>query len=478
MMTSPSAPRPAPASTAGGPGLVSIACTAALGFFLFGYDTAVINGGIDALSDHFGLSTGMRGFAVSSALLGCVVGAWFAGSLANRFGRTRLMVVAAILFLISAIGSATAFGTIDFILWRIIGGIGVGNASVIAPTYIAEVAPARSRGKLSSLQGLAGVVGIAAALFVNAAMAWTAGGAAENLWLGIPAWRWMFVAEALPALVYGVFALRVPESPRFLVAIGREADAAQILRRVGAADDIPETIERIRRSLAGTRRMRLSDLRGAALGLQPIVWVGILVAVAQQFVGINVIFYYSTTLWRSVGFDESNALGVTAITSLINIGSTVLSLLIIDRVGRRRLLIVGALGMAATLGAMAIAFSQAVTADGAVVLPEPWGIIALVASLLFVAFFGTTWGSVMWVLLGEMFPNRIRGAAMSVATAVNWIANFLVSATFPVLAALSLSVAYGFYAVSALVAFFLVRRFVRETSGVEIEDMRSSVAAE
>ncbi|WP_270452037.1 sugar porter family MFS transporter [Kocuria marina] len=454
------------------PRLLMIASTAALGFFLFGYDTAVINGAIDALADQLELGNGMKGFAVSSALLGCVAGAWFAGPLANRFGRIPIMLASAVLFFVSAIGTGLAFGVGDLILWRVVGGLGVGAASVIAPTYIAEISPAAIRGRLVSLQGLAGVTGIAVSLFVDAALAWSAGGAANPLWFDLEAWRWMFIAEALPAIAYGLAALRIPESPRYLVSLGREAAAAEILHACTGVADTAGKIKEIRRSIAVDHRMSLRDLADRALGLKPIVWVGILVAISQQFVGINVIFYYSTTLWRSIGFDESNALLITAITSLINIGATVLSLVLIDRVGRKRLMLSGSLGMATTLGIMALAFSQAtLDAGGTVLLPGLWGPVALVSANLFVAFFGATWGSVMWVLLGEMFPNQIRAGAMAVATSANWLANFTISTTFPLLAAFSLTASYGFYALCALASFFLVRWFVQETNGVELEEM-------
>ncbi len=456
--------------------LVLVTVTAALGFFLFGYDSAVINGAIDALADHYGLGSGLKGFAVSSALLGCVIGAWFAGPLSNRVGRVPVMLTSSVLFLVSAIGTGLAFGITDLIVWRVVGGLGVGAASVIAPTYIAEISPAHMRGRLVSVQGLAGVTGIAVSLFVDAGLAWQAGGAANPLWFDLPAWRWMFIVEAVPAIAYGVAALRVPESPRYLVGLGRDADAEHVLRTCTGLADPRAKIEEIRGSLQTDRRASLRDLAGRAFGLKPIVWVGILVAAAQQFVGINVIFYYSTTLWRSVGFGESNALLITAITSLINISATVLSLLLIDKVGRRLLMLSGSLGMAVTLGVMALAFSQAITTvAGEVLLPGVWGVVALVSANLFVAFFGVTWGSVMWVLLGEMFPNRIRAGAMAVSTAVNWLSNFAISTTFPVMAAISLTGSYSFYALSALASFFLVKHLVKETAGIELEDMDSQL---
>ncbi|WP_434811554.1 sugar porter family MFS transporter [Microbacterium sp. bgisy189] len=461
------------------PRVIGIAAAAALGGFLFGFDTAVINGAVDALAGEFALDAALKGFSVSSALLGCAVGAWFAGQLANRWGRIPVMLVAAALFLISAIGSGLAIGVVDLIVWRVVGGLGVGAASVIVPAYIAEVSPARVRGMLGSMQQLAIVTGIFAALLSNALLAGISGGAAEVLWWGLPAWRWMFMLEAIPALVYGLMALRLPESPRFLVARGDVDKASQVLLDFSGEPDVNLRIEQIRVSLEREDRESLKDLRGHVLGLKPIVWVGILLSVFQQFVGINVIFYYSTTLWRSVGFDESAALLTSVITSITNIVVTIVAILLVDRIGRRIMLLVGSVVMAVSLGTMALAFSFAelVTEDGvtSATLEAPWSVIALIAANLFVVGFGATWGPLVWVLLGEMFPNRIRASALAVAAAAQWIANFAISTTFPVFSDISLTFAYGFYAFFAALSFFFVLWKVPETKGVELEDMTDEV---
>lgn len=460
--------------------VVGISVAAALGGFLFGFDTAVINGAVDALASQFGLGPALTGFAVSSALLGCVIGAWFAGPIANRRGRVPVMVIAAVLFFVSALGSGLAVGVGDLIAWRIVGGLGVGAASVIAPAYIAEVSPARVRGRLGSLQQLAIVLGIFAALLSDAFLADLAGGAAQPFWFGLEAWRWMFLAEAVPALVYGLCALRLPESPRYLVARGRHDAAAHVLRDFTGVKDTQPLIEQIEDSLRSGRRESIRDLRGALLGLKPIVWVGILLSVFQQAVGINVIFYYSTTLWRSVGFEESDALTITVITSVTNIVVTIVAILLVDRIGRRPLLLVGSAGMALSLATMAFAFSTATAttaADGttSVALAEPMSTVALVAANAFVVFFGATWGPITWVLLGEMFPNRIRAGALAVAAAAQWIANFVVSTTFPALADLGLTVAYGLYAAMAALSFVFVFTMIPETKGRALEEMSDSV---
>lgn len=455
------------------PKVIGISIAAAVGGFLFGFDTSVINGAVNALSNEFSLGAGLTGFAVSSALIGCAVGAWFTGGLANRFGRVPVMVIAAALFFASAVGSGLAFGVWDLIAWRVLGGFGVGAASVIAPAYIAEVAPAKYRGRLGSLQQLAIVLGIFTALLSNALLANVAGGSAEQLWLGVDAWRWMFMIEAVPAAIYGIMALRLPESPRYLVGKGDFDKASKILYDFTGELDVNLKIDQIRTSLEREQRETFRDLLGGRFGLRPIVWIGILLSLFQQLVGINVIFYYSTTLWQSVGFDESQALLTSTITSIMNIVATILAILLVDKVGRRIMLLVGSAGMTVALGLMAFAFSFGQVAAGAdtVTLDQPWSGLALVGANAFVMFFGTTWGPLVWVLLGEIFPNRIRASALAVAAAAQWAANFAVSTTFPALSEIGLTFAYGLYAAFALLSFVFVFLRVPETKDRELEDM-------
>jgi len=454
--------------------IVLIAAAAALGGFLFGFDTAVINGAVEAIRGGFELNAARIGVAVSCALLGSAAGAWFAGSLADRLGRVRAMQVAALLLAASAVGSGLVTGVWDLILWRVVGGIGVGMASVIAPTYIAEVSPAHVRGRLGSLQQLAIVLGIFAALLSDAWLAATAGGASAKLWLGLEAWRWMFLVAVVPALVYGALVLGVPESPRHLVAKGRLADAREVLRRVLAMRSdaaLDYKLGEIERSLKLEYRPRLRDLRGASFGLLPVVWVGILLSVFQQFVGINVIFYYSSALWHSVGFSEADSFSITVATSVVNVLVTLVAIGLVDKLGRKPLLVVGSAGMTVTLALMAWCFAEAVGSGATLSLPAPWNIVALVAANLYVVFFGLSWGPMVWVLLGEMFPNRIRAVAMAVATAAQWLANFVITSSFPALAEAGLSFAYGLYAAFALISLLFVLSAVHETKGMELEDM-------
>lgn len=451
-----------------------IACSAALGGFLFGFDTAVINGAVAALQKAFNAGSGMTGLAVSSALLGSAVGAFIAGSIADRYGRIKTMVVASIMFALSGIGSAVAFGIWDFILWRALGGVAIGIASVIAPAYIAEVAPAHLRGRLGSLQQMAIVVGIFMALLGDYFIALGAGGSAEGtFWFNTPAWRWMFWMEVPPAILYGVTALMIPESPRYLVAKGQDQKAANVLAKV-LGGDVLSKIEEIRQTVNRERKPQFSDLLSRSGGLLPIVWIGMGLSIFQQFVGINVIFYYSSILWQSVGFSESNSLLITVITGVVNIVTTFIAIATVDKFGRKPLLLLGSIGMTVTLGTLAVVFGQAAInpATGNPALTGSSGIIALLAANLYVVFFGFSWGPIVWVLLGEMFNNKIRAAALSVAASIQWVANFIVSTTFPpLLKSFGLGSAYGLYTIAAAISIFFVAFLIKETKGKELEEM-------
>jgi SP family sugar:H+ symporter-like MFS transporter len=450
--------------------VVRIASVAALGGLLFGYDSAVINGAVAALRDEFHIPEYTLGFAVASALLGAAAGALTAGRLADRIGRLSVMKLAAALFFISAIGTGLAPNVVMVVIFRVIGGIGVGVASVIAPAYIAETSPPRIRGRLGSLQQLAIVSGIFISLAIDALLAHLAGGSREPLWLGLAAWRWMFLAMALPAILYGALAFTIPESPRYLVAKFRIPEARSVLTMLLGEKNLEITISRIQDSLKSDKPPSWRDLRKPTGGFYGIVWVGLGLSVFQQFVGINVIFYYSNVLWEAVGYGESQAFRITVITSITNIVTTLIAIALIDRIGRKPLLLIGSTGMAVTLGTMAVIFGTAGQVDGKPVLGDVAGPVALVAANLFVVAFGMSWGPVVWVLLGEMFPNRIRAAALGLAAAGQWVANWLITVSFPALSG-TLGIAYGFYAICAVLSFLFVWRWVEETKGKHLEDM-------
>lgn len=456
---------------------IRIASVAALGGFLFGYDSAVINGAVKAIQEGFGISDASLGFAVASALLGAAAGAMTAGRIADRIGRIAVMKIAAVFFLVSAIGTGLAHEVWVVVVFRIVGGIGVGIASVIAPAYIAETSPPRIRGRLGSLQQLAIVTGIFLSLAIDYVLQNVAGGANETLWLGLEAWRWMFLVMAVPAIIYGALAFTIPESPRYLVANHRIPEARKVLSMLLGEKNLEITIDRIKETLEREDKPSWRDLRKPTGGIYGIVWVGVGLSVFQQFVGINVIFYYSSVLWQAVGFDENSSFVLTVITAIVNIATTLIAIGLIDKVGRKPLLLIGSAGMSVSLITMAIIFGTAsLDADGKPFLDGAAGPIALIAANVFVVAFGMSWGPVVWVLLGEMFPNRIRAAALGLAAAAQWAANWAITVSFPGLRN-HLGLAYGFYGICAVLSLLFVWRWVRETKGVSLEDMHGEILA-
>ncbi|MET7461808.1 sugar porter family MFS transporter [Nonomuraea sp. NPDC005501] len=452
--------------------VVFITAAAAIGGFLFGYDSAVINGAVVGIQKFFAVGAVEIGIVVAIALLGSAAGAWVGGNLADRWGRTRTMQVAAVLFAVSSIGQMLPFSVWDLGAWRFLAGVAIGMASVLGPAYIAEVAPPAYRGRLGSFQQLAIVLGIAVSQLVNYMFARLAGGNVNNHLWGLQAWQWMLGACVVPALLYLLFASTIPESPRYLIMAGRTEQARRVLREVeGDEINLDDRVHEIQHVLRTEARPTMKDLRGPAAGLLPIVWVGIVLSVFQQFVGINVIFYYSSVLWQSVGITQANSLLISFSSSVINIIGTFIAIALVDRIGRKPLLLIGSAGMAIALGTAAWAFSSARTVNGAVSLPGAQGVIALIAANVFVLFFALSWGVVVWVLLGEMFPNRIRAAALGVAAAAQWIANWAITVSFPSLAEWNLPMTYAMYSFFAVLSFLFVAKWVKETKGRKLEEM-------
>ena len=455
--------------------IILISCVATIGGFLFGFDSGVINGTVDGLKAAFGSDAAVTGFNVASMLLGCAVGAWFAGTLADRYGRRTMMLVAAVFFIISAWGSGIATSSMEFVVYRIIGGFAVGAASVMSPAYISEVAPARYRGRLATVQQIAIISGLFAAFLSNYLLAKIATSSLAPLWFGYEAWRWMFWIELAPAVLFLVALCFIPESPRYLVARGLRDRAGAVLARLYGGDEGARKRVEIEASLAGDHhRPRLSDLVSTATGkIRPIVWVGVGLATFQQLVGINVVFYYGAVLWQAVGFSEQDALLINVLSGALSIGACIVTVLLIDRIGRKPLLWVGSAGMAVSLALVAVAFATgSLDAAGKLQLSGNMGVLALVAANVYVIFFNVSWGPVMWVMLGEMFPNQIRGSGLAVAGLAQWSANFLITWTFPMLlAGIGLAAAYGLYAAAALISVFFVLKFVHETKGRELEQM-------
>ncbi|MFI2812771.1 sugar porter family MFS transporter [Microbulbifer sp. JSM ZJ756] len=454
--------------------ILLICSVATIGGFLFGFDSGVINGTIDGLQNAFDSNSVGTGFNVSSMLLGCAVGAFSAGRMADIWGRKRLLLLAAIFFLVSAWGSGIASSSLEFVIYRLLGGLAVGAASVLSPAYISEVAPAAWRGRLSTIQQVAIISGLFSAFVSNYLLAQVAGSAMTEWWYGYEAWRWMFWVEMLPAAVFLVALVWIPESPRYLVISRQDSRARTELGRLypgqGAAD---AKLREVQASVAEDHRPRFADLLDSAGRIRGIIWVGIGLAVFQQLVGINVVFYYGAVLWQSVGFSESDALMINIISGAVSIGACLVALGLIDRFGRKPLLFFGSAGMAVTLAMMVVAFSSAsLDQGGKLVLSDQMGLLALTAANAYVFFFNFSWGPVMWVMLGEMFPNQVRGSGLAVAGLAQWGSNFAITLSFPaMLAAIGLAGTYSVYMFFAILSVLFVVRWINETAGLELEQM-------
>ncbi|MFD5723367.1 sugar porter family MFS transporter [Streptomyces sp. NPDC127036] len=449
--------------------VIFIAAAAAMGGFLFGYDSAVINGTVEAIRSRYDIGSAALAQVIAIALIGCAIGAATAGRIADRIGRIRCMQISAVLFTISAVGSALPFALWDLAFWRIIGGFAIGMASVIGPAYIAEVSPAAYRGRLGSFQQAAIVVGIAISQLVNYGILQAADGDQRGKLMGLEAWQVMLGVMVIPAVLYGLLSFAIPESPRFLLEVGRKDRAREVLKEVeGDHVDLDARVAEIEHAMKREHKSSFKDLLGGTVFFKPIVWVGIGLSVFQQFVGINIAFYYSATLWQSVGVDPTDSFFYSFTTSIINIVGTVIAMIFVDRIGRKPLALIGSVGMAIGLGLEAWAFSYDLV-DGK--LPATQGWVALIAAHVFVLFFALSWGVVVWVFLGEMFPNRIRAAALGVAASAQWIANWAITASFPSLADWNLSGTYIIYTVFAVLSIPFVLKFVKETKGKTLEEM-------
>ncbi|MFG2400004.1 sugar porter family MFS transporter [Streptomyces lydicus] len=448
--------------------VIFITAAAAMGGFLFGYDSSVINGAVEAIRSRYDVGSALLAQVIAIALIGCAIGAATAGRIADRIGRIRVMQIASLLFTISAVGSALPFALWDLAFWRIVGGFAIGMASVIGPAYIAEVSPSAYRGRLGSFQQAAIVVGIAISQLVNWGILNLADGQQRGKIGGLEAWQWMLGVMVVPAVLYGLLSFAIPESPRFLISIEKVDRAKEVLAEVeGHSVNLDKRVAEIQDAMRREHKPRFKDLLGK-VGFLPIVWVGIGLSVFQQLVGINVAFYYSSALWQSVGIDPSSSFFYSFTTSIINIIGTVIAMIFVDKIGRRPLALIGSAGMALALALEAWAFS-AKTAAGT--LPTTEGTVALIAAHVFVLFFALSWGVVVWVFLGEMFPNRIRAAALGVAASAQWIANWAITASFPSLSDWNLSGTYVIYTFFALLSIPFVLKFVKETKGKALEEM-------
>ncbi len=443
--------------------IISITLAATLGGLHFGYDTAVISGAIGSLRTYFDLTSAQTGWAASSALVGCVVGAGVAGFLADRFGRKPGLLLAAALFLISAIGSAIPESFTVFIIFRIVGGVGVGVASMLAPMYIAEIAPAHLRGRLVSLNQLAIVFGILVVYFVNYGIA-SMGGAEWNTEIG---WRYMFGSETIPAALFFILMLFAPRSPRWLMLVGREEQAKGVLTKIVNGEYARVAIEEIKESLHVKDKHAKVRIIGQGFGF--VLFIGIMLSVFQQITGINVILYYAPEIFSQLGEGADTALLQTIVVGIVNLLFTVVAIVTVDRWGRKPLMIAGAIGMGICM-----------TAVGFAAYYQNKDIWILLFILGYIASFALSLGPVVWVLLSEIFPNQIRAKAMAIAVAAQWISNFAVSQTFPMMMdneTLLNNFNGGFpfwvYGFMCLITVLFVWKFVPETKGKKLEEMEA-----
>lgn len=443
--------------------IISITLAATLGGLLFGYDTAVISGAIGSLRTYFDLTAAQTGWAASSALVGCVVGAGVAGWLADRFGRKPGLLLAAALFLVSAIGSAIPETFTVFIIFRILGGVGVGVASMLAPMYIAEIAPAHLRGRLVSLNQLAIVFGILVVYFVNYGIA-SMGGPEWNAEVG---WRYMFGSETIPAALFFVLMLFAPRSPRWLMLVGKETQARDVLTKIVNGEYAKIAIEEIKDSLHVKDKHAKVRIIGQGFGF--VLFIGIMLSVFQQITGINVILYYAPEIFSQLGEGADTALLQTIVVGIVNLLFTIVAIVTVDRLGRKPLMIAGAIGMGICM-----------TAVGFAAYYQNKDVWILLFILGYIASFALSLGPVVWVLLSEIFPNQIRAKAMAIAVAAQWISNFAVSQTFPMMMdnpTLLDNFNGGFpfwvYGFMCLITVLFVWKFVPETKGKKLEEMEA-----
>ncbi|GAB0521618.1 D-xylose transporter XylE [Escherichia coli] len=467
--------------------IFSITLVATLGGLLFGYDTAVISGTVESLNTVFvapqnlseSAANSLLGFCVASALIGCIIGGALGGYCSNRFGRRDSLKIAAVLFFISGVGSAwpeLGFTSInpdntvpvylagyvpEFVIYRIIGGIGVGLASMLSPMYIAELAPAHIRGKLVSFNQFAIIFGQLLVYCVNYFIARSG----DASWLNTDGWRYMFASECIPALLFLMLLYTVPESPRWLMSRGKQEQAEGILRKIMGNTLATQAVQEIKHSLDHGRK---TGGRLLMFGVGVIV-IGVMLSIFQQFVGINVVLYYAPEVFKTLGASTDIALLQTIIVGVINLTFTVLAIMTVDKFGRKPLQIIGALGMAIGMFSLGTAFYT-----------QAPGIVALLSMLFYVAAFAMSWGPVCWVLLSEIFPNAIRGKALAIAVAAQWLANYFVSWTFPMMDKNSWLVAhfhngfsYWIYGCMGVLAALFMWKFVPETKGKTLEGLEA-----
>jgi sugar porter (SP) family MFS transporter len=444
-----------------------ISIVAAMGGLLFGWDWVVIGGAKPFFQRYFALTSETQiGWANSCALIGCLVGALVAGALSDKLGRKRLLIVSALLFAVTSLGNAMAHNFAIFICWRILGGVAIGLASNLSPMYIAEISPAQLRGRLVAINQLTVVIGILLAQYINWFLVRNLPqGASDEFirssWFGQQGWRWMFGLTAAPALLFFIGMWLVPESPRWLAKNGKPARARSILAKIGDEAYADAAIADIESTLAQeeVRRVRFSDLLQP--GMRKVLVLGIVLAVFQQWCGINVIFNYAEEIFRAAGYDVSSVLKNIAWTGSVNLAFTFVALGVVDRAGRRPLMLLGSAGLAAIYIAMGFCYSTGVK-----------GLPMLLLVLAAIGCYAMSLAPVTWVVISEVFPNRIRGAAMAVAVSALWIACFILTYTFPILnSTLGSARTFWLYAAICVAGFIFIKLKLPETRGKSLEQI-------
>lgn len=449
-----------------------ICLVAACGGLLFGYDWVVIGGAKPFYEAFFNITDpSTSGWAISSALVGCIFGAIISGKMSDKLGRKRTLIISAILFTVSAWGTGWYDTFSPFVWFRILGGIGIGIASGISPIYIAEVSPANIRGKMVAINQLTIVIGVLAAQLVNLCIADSVPSGASlseiaSSWNGQMGWRVMFWAELVPACAFFFLMFAVPESPRYLSYIGKFEKAEKILERIGGREYAKSTIEEIKVSLRGVQtqeRGNIKDLLNKRY--TSVLIIGLVLAAFQQWCGINVIFNYAQEIFASAGFDIDSTLKSIVATGIINFLATVIALPLVDKLGRRRMMLIGSCGLTIIYALMSIAYAVGLL-----------GLPVLVLVLIAIAIYALTLAPVTWVLLAEIFPNRIRGIAMSLATLSLWVACFLLTYTFPIINAyLNASGSFAIYGVITTAGFIFILRKVPETRNLSLEEIEQKL---
>jgi SP family xylose:H+ symportor-like MFS transporter len=435
--------------------------SAALGGLLFGYDTAVISGAIGNLTQYFHLSSVETGWAISSALVGCLLGAMVSDYSSTKYGRKYTMLFAAVLFILNSIGTAIPNSFTMFVIFRIIGGIGVGIASMVVPMYIAEIAPPKRRGALVGNYQLAIVIGIVLVYFVNYFIA-LQGDAQWNLTTG---WRWMFGSEVLPSILFLVFIFLIPESPRWLMQQGKPTEAKVVLEKINPSEDVASIQNEIQNSIKQETKTQWQTLFKSEFRV--VLFVGIGLSILQQLTGINAILYYAPEIFKSLGSSTDASLLETSMLGVVNLIFTLISIYFVDKMGRKPLLYIGSIGM-----------SVALLAVGTFIYFNSVGNWVLPFLLLFMASFSISWGPIVWVLLSEIFPNKIRSLALAISVFIQWIANFVVTQFFPSLVENNwlkqhFNGAFPFYlfSVICLLSLVFVWKKVPETKNKTLEEM-------